>query len=214
MWFRAIMTLIGAGFAATAPAVAADASAGSEIVLQGGSAGATACVACHGVEGAGNAAAGFPRLAGLDADYLLQQLEAYHAGTRTSPVMAPIAKALTDAEQAKVSEYYALQEIDTAAAEITPDVLKQGRELALTGDWENKIPACVSCHGPQGLGVDANFPRLAGQHASYIMSQIQAWKDGTRQNDSLNLMKVVAERLTAEQAKAVAAYFASQRGDE
>lgn len=203
MWFRTTLLVVGAGIAATTPALALDASAG-----------ATACVACHGAEGAGNAAAGFPRLAGLEAGYLQRQLEAYRIGTRASPVMTPIAESLTEAEQANVSAYYSQQEVDAAAAEAAPDVLEQGQELALMGDWENKIPACVSCHGPNGKGVDANFPRLAGQHASYIVSQIEAWKSGERQNDPLNLMKVVAERLTAEQAKAAAAYFASQQVDE
>lgn len=71
------------------------------------------------------------------------------------------------------------------------------------------MPACVSCHGPGGRGVGVNFPGLAGQHASYITSQIKAWQSDKRANDPNRLMDAVAERLTEEEVAAVAAYFAS-----
>lgn len=51
------------------------------IFLQGGSQpGATACMACHGMDGMGVAPAGFPRLAGLSADYLSKQLRDFRVG--------------------------------------------------------------------------------------------------------------------------------------
>ncbi|MDN5851070.1 MAG: cytochrome c4 [Nitrococcus sp.] len=194
----------------TSTGSAAAADAGKQIVLQGGSnPGATACVTCHGVDGAGNAAAGFPRLAGLSASYLERQIEAYRLGTRTSAVMAPIAKALTGSESASVSEYYAHQHPPAPQTQARPQRLAAGKRLAITGDWANGIPACVLCHGPAGQGIaGAYFPALAGQHASYIVGQIQAWKNGERRNDPINLMKSVAEALTQEQVEAVAAYFA------
>lgn len=71
------------------------------------------------------------------------------------------------------------------------------------------MPACVSCHGPGGKGIGAVFPALAGQHASYIKAQLEAWKNGTRRNDPNNLMKVVADRLTDEEVQAVSEYFAT-----
>ncbi|HJW54696.1 MAG TPA: c-type cytochrome [Burkholderiaceae bacterium] len=55
-------------------AYAQDKSSGATIAAKG-SAGAAACVSCHGVNGEGNAAAGFPRLAGLNATYIVSQLE-------------------------------------------------------------------------------------------------------------------------------------------
>ncbi|MDN5869934.1 MAG: c-type cytochrome [Nitrococcus sp.] len=195
----------------TSAGSAAAADAGKQIVLQGGSnPGATACVTCHGVNGTGNAAAGFPRLAGLSASYLERQLEAFRLGTRTTAVMAPIAKALTGSESASVSEYYAHQHPPAPQTQAPPQQLAAGMRLAITGDWANGIPACVTCHGPAGQGIGGPyFPALAGQHASYTVSQIQAWKDGARTSDPINLMKSVAEALTQEQVEAVAAYFAS-----
>ena len=193
----------------TSAGSAAAADAGQQIVLQGGSQGATACVACHGADGAGNAASSFPRLAGLSAAYLMRQLEAYRVGTRASAVMAPIAKALTDSEIESVAEYYSRQHPPVPETTAPPQLLATGRYLAVKGDWGSGIPACVSCHGPDGQGVGGPyFPALAGQHASYIVSQIQAWKNGQRTNDPINLMQSVAEALTEEQAQAAAAYFA------
>lgn len=78
------------------------------------------------------------------------------------------------------------------------------------GAWDREVPPCASCHGPNGRGVGATFPELAGQHASYLSAQFAAWKNGTRSNDPQNLMKGVAERLTDAEIQAVAAWFAAQ----
>lgn len=53
------------------------------------------------------------------------------------------------------------------------------------------------------------FPSLAGQHAGYTVAQLQAWKTGARTNDPLQLMKTVAEKLSEEEMRAVAAYLAT-----
>lgn len=186
------------------------AASGKQIVMQGGSQGATACVACHGVHGSGRAAAGFPMLGDLTAGYMVRQLKAFRTGERQSPVMAPIAKALTEAEIKNVTEYYAGQNPEASKTDASAKLLAKGRHLALDGDWPSGIPSCVSCHAPGGQGVGGPyFPALAGQHASYIVNQIKAFKSGQRTSDPINLMTSVAKALTEEQTKAVAAYFAS-----
>lgn len=190
-------------------AVAADPDAGERIVQQGNGQGATACLACHGMDGAGNAAAGFPRLAGLDAAYLEKQLLDFQNGSRNDPVMQPVAKALSADDIRNASAYYAAQTAATGAAAADAASLARGERLSLHGLWEKTIPACVSCHGPGGRGVGAHFPALAGQHAGYIVKQLEAWRDGSRRNDPQDLMKVVAERLPEADIAAVAAYFAS-----
>ncbi|MFO8023910.1 c-type cytochrome [Thiohalophilus sp.] len=186
---------------------AGDIDAGKRLALQGNDQGATACVACHGASGEGNAPAGFPRLAGLNVDYLAKQLRDYREGSRTNPTMNPIAAALDDAASRDVAAYYA--SLDLAGDTAKEKDNAAGRTLALRGDWENTIPACVSCHGPGGRGVAPAFPAVAGQHASYIRAQLQAWREGTRNNDTNDLMKVVAKRLSDEQIQAVADYFAT-----
>ena len=183
---------------------------GQQIASQGNDRGATACSVCHGADGMGNAAAGFPRLAGLNGEYLARQLRDYQSGTRGNPVMQPIASALDSSEKAAVSNYYSLQDESPAPligrVDRTPQSL--GESLVTRGAWERDIPECMSCHGPGGAGVGANFPRLAGQHSVYIVQQLNAWKQGTRTNDPNQLMRPVAEKLTDEESAAVADYFA------
>ena len=169
-------------------------------------------MSCHGPDGAGNAAAGFPRIAGMEADYLLRQLHAYREGTRGGPIMKPIVANLSESDFENVAAYYAsLKAPDIAVPTPDPALLAEGEWLAVNGNWDNEIPPCVSCHGPGGRGVGAEFPAIAGQHASYISAQLKAWQNGERQNDPQNLMKVVAERMSEREIEATAAYFAAQR---
>lgn len=203
--FLNLLPLLGL-YAPTALAMG-DTAAGQIIATQGNGKGAVACISCHGAAGEGNAAAGFPRLAGLNAEYLVKQLQDYRAGTRQNPVMQPFAAALTSQEIPDVAAYYAGLEPTGSQGRADDNAL--GETLALRGDWGNDIPACVSCHGPGGRGIDPYFPAIAGQHAGYIRSQIQAWKTGARSNDANDLMRVVAERMSDEQIEAVSRYFAA-----
>lgn len=189
---------------------AANPVAGKATALQGNSKGATPCVVCHGEQGAGNAAALLPRLAGLDAGYLAKQLRDFQRDTRKSAVMQPIAKALSQAEIADVTAYFAAQRPPaSAAAAADPALLARGARLATSGFWDKDVPACISCHGLAGRGVGANFPALAGQHPSYIAQQLNAWRTGTRDNDPQGLMKGIALRLPAGDIAAVSVYFSS-----
>ena len=187
----------------------ADLPAGKTLVLYGNKSGATACIERHGADGAGNAAAVFPRLAGLNADYLTKQLHDYRNGKRSEPVMQPIAKALSDIEVENVAAYFAAQRVTTTAAVDDKARWAQGERIALTGFWDHDVPACISYHGPGGRGVGVYFPKLAGQHASYISKQLKAWRVGARANDPQALMKGIAQRLPESEVDAVAAYLAS-----
>lgn len=184
---------------------------GKKIFTEGGSQpGAMPCVACHGADGAGLAAAGFPRLAGLPALYVRKQLEDFKRGTRANPVMQPLANALTDAEIDAVSQALA------AMPGVVPQPIHRSempigaaQKLAQQGAWERQIPACASCHGPAGTGVGDTFPPLAGQPATYLAAQLTAWQNGTRHNDPNDLMGNIAKSLTPDEVQGVAQYFAS-----
>lgn len=179
------------------------------IVTQGTPAGAPACVACHGPDGAGNAAANFPRLAGLDAAYQEKQLADIRAGTRQSPVMVPIAKGLTEAESKAVARHYArLKAPPAPPPAVDPQQLALGERVATRGVWARDVPPCFTCHGAGGQGVGL-FPALAGQHATYTAAQLHEWRNGNRRNDQLGLMKVIADRMTPAEIQAVAAYLAT-----
>ncbi|MGR8946450.1 MAG: c-type cytochrome [Gammaproteobacteria bacterium] len=107
------MRALGEHFAALSPKIgsisAEDIEAG-ESLYRGGNAesGVPACMACHGPNGAGNAAAKYPALRGQHAKYTSIQLNAYKNGTRQGDekgIMATIAEKMTAAEIEAVSKY-------------------------------------------------------------------------------------------------------------
>ena len=70
--------------------------------------GVTACTACHGPDGAGNAAAKFPRISGQHAAYVEKALKDFRAGSRNndpSAMMRNIAAKMTDEEIAAIAQY-------------------------------------------------------------------------------------------------------------
>ena len=175
-----------------------------------------ACQTCHGAAGEGNTQAGFPRLASLGAPYLQRQLAAFADGTRVSAVMVPIARAMSVADQAEVSAYYAALPAPAAAlptasasAPTAVESASVGTTLATRGRWANKLPACDQCHGPGGSGVGPDFPALARQSATYLANQLTAWQTGARPPGPMGLMPVIAKKLSEAEVRAVAVQYAS-----
>jgi cytochrome c553 len=70
---------------------------------------------------------------------------------------------------------------------------------------------CVGCHGPNGAGIPAQFPRLSGQFAEYIAAQLTAFREGKRTNDQNGVMRGVAAHMNDGQIRAVAEYAAGLR---
>lgn len=170
------------------------------------------CAGCHGANGMGNSAAGFPALAGQPAQYLDQQLYAFKHGNRRNGIMKGFATALNAADRKAIAAYY--QGLPVVAPATLPPAPADttGATLAMQGagaGTSHAIPACDSCHGAAGLGIAPEFPRLAGQSAAYLAAQLTDWRKGSRNGNNLHLMRNVAVMLSPAQIKAVAAYFAS-----
>jgi len=72
---------------------------------------------------------------------------------------------------------------------------------------EQKAAACATCHGPQGKSTNPQWPKLAGQHAPYIVTQLKAFKSGERENA---IMAGQAGNLSEQDMKDLAAYYAQQ----
>jgi cytochrome c553 len=70
-----------------------------------------------------------------------------------------------------------------------------------------KAVTCSACHGADGNSVTPDWPMLAGQHASYIVRQLQSFKNGERTDVT---MKPFADLLSDQDMLDVAAYFAAQ----
>jgi cytochrome c553 len=196
-------------------------SAGEKILQNGGeNRDAQACISCHGVDLKGMPDNGFPRLAGLPAKYIAKQLNDFRSGARENPIMQPIAGALTEKEIAAVAAELAARPRVNVPDDRVPTSPEPGGAawLALRGDWSRKIPECTLCHGPSGIGVGESFPPLAGQSPAYIEAQLLAFRNtspeggtpaapATRHNDPNELMRHIAQSLTPDEIKGLAAYF-------
>ncbi len=208
--------LFAAGLPAPgSPAWADTVAEQGKTIAASGSAGVTACAACHGAQGEGMAAAGFPYLAGQGEAYLTLQLQGFAKGERNNPIMAPIAKAMNPDQIKAVAAYYSQLPAPFYAKALSnhvdtyPKKDAAGAWLANRGDWDNNIPACIQCHGPGGVGVGKTFPALAGMPAKYIHEQLLAWKEKKRAPGPLALMGDIAARMNDAQMTAVADYFAA-----
>lgn len=198
-------------------------AAGGALAQQGdaerGQAAAATCTACHQADGSGmNVPNGesWPRLAGLNADYIAKQLHDFKAGQRQNATMVTFANMLDDQQIADVAEYYSQMPVTPGQGgdEADEALLARGQQLAERGDWNAYIVSCQSCHGPGGTGVGSTFPGVASQHAGYISAQLTAWKNETRSNDPQNLMGAIAKRMSDNDIQAVSAWYATQPGSE
>lgn len=211
---------LGLPGAAAAPAQGQpNVQAGQQLATNGTQNGVTACVGCHGAQGEGNAAGGFPRIAGQSAAYLGKQLGAYANGARVNPIMQPIAQAMNAVQIRDVSAYYASLGDAPAAAPAAADTsgtkpaaggLDRGRTLSAIGDSALGVQACANCHGPGGVGNQPAYPYLAGQHANYLTAAMAAWKNGARKTDSSGQMTHIAQALADADVTALSAYFSAQ----
>lgn len=72
---------------------------------------------------------------------------------------------------------------------------------------KEKASQCASCHGTDGNSINPEWPKLAGQHADYLVKQLQYFEIGERENIT---MKPMASVLDEQGRKDVAAYYATQ----
>jgi cytochrome c553 len=172
------------------------------------------CMRCHGSDGVGRGSGAFPNLAGQRPEYLQNALDGYARGERHSGIMQPVAAALGPETTSDVVRYYAgLSATSTSPPpEDEADAIKRGQAIAQHGIPGQRVASCVDCHGPGGEPKNAAYPTLAGQHADYLVLQLELFKKGLRGGSQYaHLMRPVAARLTAEQMRDVALYFESLR---
>ena len=89
------------------------------------------------------------------------------------------------------------------------DLIVTGENIYRGGITETSVAACMGCHSPSGKGNGpAGWPSLKGQHPDYIVAQLQAFKQGARNNDAGKMMRNVSARMSELEMKSVAAYIA------
>lgn len=159
------------------------------------------CTVCHGVRGM--SMAGSPNLAGQVDAAVYKQLRDFKTGHRSNAIMTAMVARLDDQAMRDLAAYYAylprerLPESRAPAATV-PVLVTNGAPM-------RGIGACASCHGASA--ANAATPRLDGEPASYIVSQINAFASGSRHNDAHLQMRNTARHMTAEEITAVARYY-------
>jgi cytochrome c553 len=176
-----------------------------------GKAKAITCTACHGP--AGNSVNPlWPNIAGQGAPYLLAQLQAFKAGTRSDPLMTSQAMMLSDQDMADLAVYF--ESLPSAAQAVAdPSLVDKAEALYRGGDVSDQISACIACHGPTGRGNPAaNYPALAGQHSAYSAKQLRDYASGARKSDGkTRMMRDIAAKLSEDEIVALASYVQGLR---
>jgi len=163
------------------------------------------CAACHGADGNSTNPA-WPNLAGQHANYIRKQLMDFKSGARVNAQMSPMVQGLSEEDMADLGTFYASQKSRQGKADSS--MLQLGKKVYRAGNIEAGVPACLACHGPTGRGNPAAmYPALSGQHAAYTRSQLNAFRNDARANDSNEVMRSVVDRMTDEEVIAVSEYI-------
>ncbi len=168
----------------------ADAAAGREK--------AKACVACHGVDGNSTQPA-IPSLSGQPQQFIVTQLFMFREGKRKDAQMSPFAVNLTNADLNDLADYFSMQKPTRVANPASAEKSAIGKRLAEQNN-------CTQCHGPALLGLQ-HIPRVAGQHAQYLRTQLLGFKASTR-FDMDGQMTSAAQALSPADIDILAEYLA------
>lgn len=166
---------------------------------------ATVCSPCHAEDG-NSVIPNFPKLAGQPAPYLAKQLNDFLAGKRKSDAMAPVLANVKAGDVAALAAHFSAQKAAPGKVEDAA-LAAAGEKLYKKGNEATGVPGCTGCHLANGMG-DAENARVAGQHQAYAIAELTSFKSGARANDKRRVMRVLAERMTEAEIKAVAEYMA------
>jgi len=172
------------------------------------------CAGCHNADGNSVIPAN-PSLAGQHAEYITKQLENFKSqdgkpAERPSAIMGAMAMPLSAEDMKNLGAYYAQQ---TPRPGVAKDkaLAEQGEKIYRGGNLETSVPACSSCHSPNGVGIPPSYPRIAGQHSDYILAQLRAFRTEERTRDPNNVMHMIASRMSEKEMRAVSEFVSGLR---
>lgn len=182
------------------------------------------CAACHGANGVSVAPAQ-PNLGGQNIKYLYKQLVDFKTKARRNGVMEAQLVGLTQQDLADVAGYYAAQTPWTPGYG-NKATYAAAQKLYLGGDKSRGVIPCAGCHDPKGAGNEwAAFPRLGGQHATYLATQLKMFRaagredegvmaEQVRTNDSAKkgekgMMQMVAAKLSDKDIKILSEFLSA-----
>jgi cytochrome c553 len=165
------------------------------------------CASCHGTDGNSGSPEN-PKIAGQHPEFLVKQLTEFKNGKRKNAIMQGFAATLSDEDMRNIAHWAAGQKTKPGFAK-DKALVAAGERIYKGGIADRSIAACAGCHSPSGAGMPSQYPRLAGQHADYIVSSLKSYRDGGRTNNAV--MTGVAAKMNDREIKAVADYLAGLR---
>ncbi|MDH3400396.1 MAG: c-type cytochrome [Chromatiales bacterium] len=158
---------------------------------------ADTCKGCHFIPNYKNSYPVYkvPKIGGQNAEFVVAALKGYASGERSHDTMTAHAATLSDQDMLDVASY-----LSSLGAPRTEDA---------SGPVSDKIATCSACHGDRGISAMGMYPNLAGQHRSYLVKALHAYRDGSRKNP---IMSGFAGALSDEDIEEIALYFSSQKG--
>ena len=190
-----------------------------------GKAKAVSCAACHsGLPATADVA---PRLAGQNATYLRDAMQAYKSGSREHAVMHSLVQSLSSQDMADLAEYW---------TQLKPSVNKPPKaELSAQTVAERALGErlvnsnnCASCHGEALVKpVDDNIPSLFGMSAAYVEAAMLAYipaagqEQGTRRSAMMRYALNISDPKTGkdrffsqEELRAMARFISQRQSDK
>jgi cytochrome c553 len=165
------------------------------------------CANCHGVNGT-SVSPNFPNLAAQQEVYLVNQLKSFKSHNRSDPAgfeyMWGLSAHLNNDQIDGLAKFFAAQQPKPGLS-ADASRINAGQIIFEKGIPARDIPACAACHGAQAQGNE-QFPRLAGQHADYLIKQLKVFQR-TDERPEGSIMKGIAHLLTVENMENVAVYL-------
>ena len=158
------------------------------------------CAGCHGEFGEGSIDGEYPRLAGLDQEYLASQIRHFKTRVRLNIPMLPYAteRELPEEDVRLIAAYLSRIELPTKLPPIIEEEFDALARLEASGRVINiaRYPGkvekgrrfyqkeCAGCHGDIGQGDESRkIPQLTGQYSTYLSRQINSFRKGERLHD-------------------------------
>ena len=184
------------------------------------------CAGCHGEFGQGSLGGEYPRLAGLDADYIAKQLSDFKLRRRINIPMIPFAndRELPGDDVRVISKYLSNIQLPTRLEPIDEENFDALERLyaskrvvnisAYPGDIDlgSKVynKECASCHAKDGYGKkDKKAPMLAGQYSEYLLRQMQNYRSGERLHDEEEDDRALFNEISDDAINGMLAYLAT-----
>jgi cytochrome c553 len=164
------------------------------------------CSSCHG-PGGNSASPTFPKLAGQQEAYLVAQIQGFKNGKRNEQeahdYMLGITTLIDDPTAVALAHYFSKQPAPKGISG-NPAQVAAGKKVYEQGIAGSVVP-CASCHGAHAEG-NGIFPRLADQHAEYIVRQLEVIQTNLRKSA---VMHGIIKKLKPDDMQNVAAYLQS-----